>query len=47
MAIYLGEQISLNKKITTVSILLIMAFAAVAVPEVYAQNTNLGATISS
>ena len=36
----------MNKKITTVSILLLMAFAVVTMPlEVYAQNTNLGVTI--
>lgn len=46
MAIYLGEQSGLNKKIITVSILFLMAFAAVFTPlEVYAQNTNLGVTI--
>ncbi len=46
MAIYLGEQSGLNKKIIAVSILFIIAFAAVFTPlEVYAQNTNLGVTI--
>jgi hypothetical protein len=42
----LGEQIGLNKKIITVTILFLMAFAAVIVPiQVYAQNTNLGVNI--
>jgi hypothetical protein len=45
MAIYLGAQIGLNKKIITVSILFLMAFAAVVMPlEVYAQ-TNIGVAI--
>jgi hypothetical protein len=36
----------LNRKITTVSILLLLAFAVVAMPlEVFAQNTNLGVSI--
>ena len=46
MAIYLGAQSGLNKKIIAVSILVLMAFAAVFAPlEVYAQNTNLGVYI--
>lgn len=46
MAIYLGELSGLNKKIITVSILFLMAFAAVFTPlEVLAQNTNLGVSI--
>jgi len=46
MAIYLGEHSGLNKKIIAVSILFLMAFAAVFTPlEVYAQNTNLGISI--
>ena len=46
MAIYLGAQIGLNKKIIAVSILFLMALAAVVTPlEVYAQSTNLGVTI--
>ena len=46
MAIYLGEQSGLNKKIIAVTILFLMAFAAVITPlEVYAQNTNLGVNI--
>jgi Carboxypeptidase regulatory-like domain len=45
-AVYLGAQIGLNKKIITVFILLLMVFAAVAMPfEVFAQNTNLGVNI--
>ncbi len=39
-------QIDLNKKTTTVSILLLMVFAIIAMPlEAYAQNTNLGVSI--
>ena len=46
MAICLGVQSGLNKKIITVIILFLMAFAAVITPlEVYAQNTNLGVSI--
>ena len=46
MAIYLGEQSGLNKKIVTVSILFLMALAAVFAPlDVFAQNTNLGVSI--
>ena len=46
MGIYLGELIGLNKKIIAVSILFLMAFAAVFTPiEVNAQNTNLGVSI--
>jgi hypothetical protein len=46
MAIYLGEQSGLNKKIIGVTILFFMALAALATPfEVYAQNTNLGINI--
>ena len=41
-----GELIGLNKKIIAVSILFLMAFAAVITPlEVYGQNTNLGVGI--
>ena len=47
MAIYLGVQSGLNKKIIAVSILFLMAFAAVFTPlQVYAQNTNLGVSIT-
>ena len=46
MAIYLGAQSGLNKKIITVTILFLMAFATVFTPlEVLAQNTNLGVSI--
>ena len=46
MAIYLGVLSGLNKKIIAVSILFLMAFAAVYAPlQVYAQNTNLGVSI--
>jgi hypothetical protein len=46
MAIYLGAQSGLNKKIVAVSILVLMAFVVVFAPlEVYAQNTNLGVSI--
>jgi len=45
MAIYLGAQIGLNKKIITVSILFLITLAAVVTPlEVYAQ-TNIGVAI--
>ena len=46
LADYLGVQINLNKKTTTVFIILFMVFATIAIPlEVYAQNTNLGVSI--
>jgi hypothetical protein len=46
MAIYLGVQSRLNKKIITVSILLLIALSAVVAPiGVFGQNTNLGVNI--
>ena len=46
MAIYLGALSGLNKKIITVTILFLIAFATVFTPlEVLAQNTNLGVSI--
>ena len=42
----LGEQSGLNKKIIAVTILILMAFAAVVMPlEALAQNTNIGVYI--